>query len=163
MDWAVTPPAATRWKNFKIKEREWNKLLLVVAPNQKWLKKYLVWNETLQKLAKKYWPSPLTVVGDYRHRNWSGKREIWLLAWCRNKNNSSAYNRRPLFKGRFPKTGPAAGGHLGQPGRRWRKFTARKKLKPYFPTGPTPRIFWWMGRIKKKQAHHRSKASWVMI
>ena len=63
-------------KVFKIKEREWNKLLLVVAPNIKMAKKYLVWNETLQKLAKKYWPGPLTVVGDYRHRNWFGKNLV---------------------------------------------------------------------------------------
>ena len=63
-------------KVFKIKEREWNKLLLVVVPNIKMAKKYLVWNETLQKLAKKYWPGPLTVVGDYRHRNWFGKNLV---------------------------------------------------------------------------------------
>jgi very-short-patch-repair endonuclease len=28
-------------------------------------KKYLVWNELLEDLASKYWPGPLTVVGEY--------------------------------------------------------------------------------------------------
>lgn len=63
-------------KIFKIKNREWNKLLLVVVPSIKMAKKYLKWNVTLQNLARKYWPGPLTVVGDYRHHNWFGNNLV---------------------------------------------------------------------------------------
>lgn len=76
-------------KIFKIKDREQNKPLLVVVPDIKMAKKYLVWNELLEKLACKYWlaslelrrsgpkqseggPGPLTVIGQYRRR-WLGK------------------------------------------------------------------------------------------
>jgi L-threonylcarbamoyladenylate synthase len=31
-------------------------------------RKYLVWNDLLEDLASKYWPGPLTVVGDYNHK-----------------------------------------------------------------------------------------------
>lgn len=52
-------------KIFKIKGRKSDKPLLVVVPNVEMAKKYLVWNETLDKLANKYWPGALTVVGEY--------------------------------------------------------------------------------------------------
>lgn len=50
-------------KIFKIKERKKGKSLLVVVPTVEMGKKYLVWNNLLEKLANKYWPGPLTVVG----------------------------------------------------------------------------------------------------
>lgn len=49
-------------KIFIIKNRSKNKPLLVVVDSVKTAKKYLEWNETLNKLAKKYWPGPLTAV-----------------------------------------------------------------------------------------------------
>ncbi len=61
---------------FKIKGRRGDKPLLVVVPDVEMAKKYLVWNETLEKVAKKYWPpyaeasegkpGPVTVVGQVR-------------------------------------------------------------------------------------------------
>ena len=51
-------------KIFKIKGRKSDKPLLVVVPNIEMAKKYLVWNELLDKLANKYWPGPLTIVGE---------------------------------------------------------------------------------------------------
>jgi L-threonylcarbamoyladenylate synthase len=29
-------------------------------------KRYLVWNDSVEELAKKYWPGPLTIVGNYK-------------------------------------------------------------------------------------------------
>ena len=52
-------------KIFKIKGRKNDKPLLVVVPNVEMAKKYLVWNDLLEDLSKKYWPGPLTVVGKY--------------------------------------------------------------------------------------------------
>ncbi|MSU75413.1 MAG: DUF559 domain-containing protein [Candidatus Magasanikbacteria bacterium] len=52
-------------KIFKIKGRRSDKPLLVVVPNVEMAKRYLVWNETLEKIASKYWPGALTVVGEY--------------------------------------------------------------------------------------------------
>ena len=51
---------------FAIKGRKSGKPLLVVVPNVEMAKKILVWNDTLEKLAQKYWPGPLTVVGEYK-------------------------------------------------------------------------------------------------
>ena len=48
---------------FKIKGRQKNKPLLMVVPSVAMAKKYLQWNEPLEKISKKYWPGPLTVVG----------------------------------------------------------------------------------------------------
>ena len=56
-------------KIFKIKGRSDDKPLLVVVDSIETAKKYLVWNETLEKLAKKYWPGPLTIVGEYSGGN----------------------------------------------------------------------------------------------
>ncbi len=52
-------------KIFKIKGRVEDKPLLVVVDSIETAKKYLRWNETLEKLAQKYWPGPLTIVGEY--------------------------------------------------------------------------------------------------
>ncbi len=63
-------------KIFKIKGRPSDKPLLVVVPNIEMAKKYLVWNEALEKIAEKYWPpfvkasegkpGAVTVVGEYQ-------------------------------------------------------------------------------------------------
>lgn len=52
-------------KIFKIKGRPDNKPLLIVVDSIEAAKKYLVWNENLEKISQKYWPGPLTVVGKY--------------------------------------------------------------------------------------------------
>lgn len=51
-------------KIFKIKKRDENKSLLVVVPDALTAKKYLVWNEQIEKLSSAYWPGPLTIVGE---------------------------------------------------------------------------------------------------
>ncbi len=51
---------------FKIKVRDENKSLLIVVPSIEMAKQYLVWNEAIEELAKKYWPGPLTIVGNYK-------------------------------------------------------------------------------------------------
>lgn len=48
---------------FKIKNRPKRKPLLVVVPSIEAAKKCLVWNDVLEKLANKYWPGPLTIIG----------------------------------------------------------------------------------------------------
>ncbi len=53
-------------KIFKIKARDESKSLLVVVSTIEMAKKYLVWNDVLEELAKKYWPGPLTIVGNYK-------------------------------------------------------------------------------------------------
>ena len=62
-------------KIFKIKERAAGKPLLVVMSSIVAAKKYLRWSEPLNKLAQKYWPGALTVVGKY-HRRWLGKNLV---------------------------------------------------------------------------------------
>jgi len=52
-------------KIFKIKERDPSKAMLVVVPDVEMAKKYLAWNNLMNKLAGKYWPGPLTVVASY--------------------------------------------------------------------------------------------------
>ena len=56
-------------KIFKIKQRRSDKPLLVVVPNIEMAKKYLAWNDLLEDLASKYWPGPLTVVGEYNQKD----------------------------------------------------------------------------------------------
>jgi L-threonylcarbamoyladenylate synthase len=51
---------------FKIKVRDESKSLLIVVPSVEMAKKYLVWNNAVEELAKKYWPGPLTIVGNYK-------------------------------------------------------------------------------------------------
>jgi len=55
-------------KIFKIKGRKSDKPLLVVVPSVEMAKKYLVWNDLLEDLSKKYWPGPLTIVGEYNKK-----------------------------------------------------------------------------------------------
>lgn len=50
---------------FKIKGRRPDKPLLVVVPTIEMAKKYLVWSPALDQIAAKYWPGPLTIVGEY--------------------------------------------------------------------------------------------------
>ncbi len=50
-------------KIFKIKGRSDDKPLLIVMPNVEVAKKYVVWNNTIEKLASAYWPGALTIVG----------------------------------------------------------------------------------------------------
>lgn len=49
---------------FRIKGRNSDKPLLVVVPTVEMARKYLKWNNTLDKLSKKYWPGALTIVGE---------------------------------------------------------------------------------------------------
>jgi len=49
-------------KIYFIKQRDFSKPLLIVVANVEMAKRYLVWNEILDKIAKKYWPGPLTVI-----------------------------------------------------------------------------------------------------
>jgi L-threonylcarbamoyladenylate synthase len=55
-------------KIFKIKQRKSDKPLLVVVSAVEMAKKYLVWNDLLEDLSKKYWPGPLTVVGEWNKK-----------------------------------------------------------------------------------------------
>lgn len=50
---------------FKIKGRSDDKPLLVAVDSIEMAKKYLLWNYNLDRLAYRYWPGPLTVVGEY--------------------------------------------------------------------------------------------------
>lgn len=56
-------------KIFKIKGRGDDKPLLVVVDSIESAKKYLLWNETLEKLSQKYWPGPITIVGECTGNN----------------------------------------------------------------------------------------------
>lgn len=49
-------------KIFEIKNRQKNKSVLVLVPELAMVLPYIEWNPTLQKLADKYWPGPLTIV-----------------------------------------------------------------------------------------------------
>lgn len=51
---------------FKIKARDESKSLLIVVPSIAMAKKYLDWNNVIEKLASNYWPGSLTIVGDYK-------------------------------------------------------------------------------------------------
>lgn len=50
-------------KIFKIKLRDKDKPLLVIVPTVEMAKEYLEWNELLEKIAYKFWPGALTIVG----------------------------------------------------------------------------------------------------
>ncbi|MFA6427809.1 MAG: L-threonylcarbamoyladenylate synthase [Candidatus Magasanikbacteria bacterium] len=47
---------------YNIKQRPVSKSLLVVTSDIEMMKGYVEWNQTLDMVAKKYWPGPLTVV-----------------------------------------------------------------------------------------------------
>jgi L-threonylcarbamoyladenylate synthase len=49
-------------KVFKIKQRQKDKPLLVVVPDEEMAMKYIEWSDTIEQLAQKYWPGPLTIV-----------------------------------------------------------------------------------------------------
>lgn len=49
-------------KIFAIKKRDTKKPLLVVAHDAALMMQYIKWNSTLDDIANKYWPGPLTVV-----------------------------------------------------------------------------------------------------
>lgn len=49
-------------KLFAIKQRQENKSVLVLVSGIDMIKKYVQWTPTLEELARKYWPGPLTVV-----------------------------------------------------------------------------------------------------
>lgn len=51
---------------FKIKGRRPDKPLLVVVPTIEMAKKYLVWSPLIEQIATKYWPGPLTIIGEYQ-------------------------------------------------------------------------------------------------
>lgn len=53
-------------KVFAIKGRRPDKPFLVVVSDVKIAKEYLEWNDLLQKIADKYWPGAVTVVGKSR-------------------------------------------------------------------------------------------------
>jgi len=48
---------------FQIKGRSDDKPLLIVVPTVAMAKFFLVWNNTMEKLANAYWPGALTIVG----------------------------------------------------------------------------------------------------
>ncbi|MDD4477188.1 MAG: L-threonylcarbamoyladenylate synthase [Patescibacteria group bacterium] len=56
-------------KIFKIKGRQTDKPLLVVAPTVESARKYLEWSDILEKISSKRWPGPITVVGKYKINN----------------------------------------------------------------------------------------------
>lgn len=49
-------------KIFTIKGREAGKPLLVVVADLEQIKPYIIWDERLEIINKKYWPGPLTVI-----------------------------------------------------------------------------------------------------
>jgi L-threonylcarbamoyladenylate synthase len=49
-------------KVFEIKKRQKDKPLLVIMPDVEMAMEYVEWNETLERIADRYWPGPVTVV-----------------------------------------------------------------------------------------------------
>lgn len=56
-------------KIFKIKQRQQEKSVLVVAGNVDMMVNYISWSKKLHELSDKYWPGPLTVVVPARPEN----------------------------------------------------------------------------------------------
>jgi L-threonylcarbamoyladenylate synthase len=54
--------AKTRTKIYKIKKRDKSKELPAIANSLSMVKKYCFLNKTEERLAKKYWPGPLSIV-----------------------------------------------------------------------------------------------------
>lgn len=52
---------------FKIKVREPGKPVLVIANDMSVFLKYVEWNETIDQLARTYWPGPLTIVAPLKY------------------------------------------------------------------------------------------------
>ena len=51
---------------FKIKVREPHKPVLVIVQDISVIMKYVEWNETIDELARTYWPGPLTIVASLK-------------------------------------------------------------------------------------------------
>jgi len=51
-------------KIFTIKHREKNKSLIILCPDVAMAKQYISWSPIIDQIAQKYWPGPLTVVGN---------------------------------------------------------------------------------------------------
>jgi L-threonylcarbamoyladenylate synthase len=49
-------------KIFSIKKRQRDKSVLIIASDVPMVREYVYWNETIQTLADRYWPGPLTIV-----------------------------------------------------------------------------------------------------
>ncbi|MFA6105777.1 MAG: L-threonylcarbamoyladenylate synthase [Patescibacteria group bacterium] len=64
-------------KIYLIKGRPDNKPLLIVVPNIEMAKKILAWNKIIDRLAEKYWPGALTIVGE------ATKTESWATNLAR--------------------------------------------------------------------------------
>lgn len=56
-------------KLYKIKQRRPNQPIHVVAPSLSYAKGLVVWNKFAEKLAKKFWPGPLTLVLPIKTKN----------------------------------------------------------------------------------------------
>lgn len=56
-------------KIYKIKSREFNKPLLLLADAQKTVAKYFKLNKLEKELAKKYWPGAVTIILVLKHKN----------------------------------------------------------------------------------------------
>lgn len=54
---------------FFIKQRQKDKPVLVLMADVAMAMEYVEWNETIQSLADKYWPGPLTIVAHRRHKD----------------------------------------------------------------------------------------------
>ena len=54
---------------FAIKHREESKSVLVLMADAEMSKKYVQWTPALEKLARKYWPGPLTIVAKVINQN----------------------------------------------------------------------------------------------
>ena len=74
-------------KIFTIKNRASDRPLLVVVPDIIVAKKYLVWNDALEKLANQFWPGALTIVANYKMQETSEEN---LVQGVVSRNNTLA-------------------------------------------------------------------------
>lgn len=49
-------------KIFEMKQRQKDKPMIVIAKNREMVEQYVEWNQTIDLLAERYWPGPLTIV-----------------------------------------------------------------------------------------------------
>ena len=54
---------------FRVKERDPGKPVLIIASSVAMLMEYVEWNETIDDLARTYWPGPLTLVSSLKNGN----------------------------------------------------------------------------------------------
>lgn len=71
-------------KLFAIKKRQAEKSMLVLMADVAMAKQYVAWGETLDELARKYWPGALTVVAPL-------KPEAWIAPGVIGPNNTIAF------------------------------------------------------------------------